>query len=309
MAKLTNDFTWSVSRDKLFRSCRRAYYHQYYGAWGGWESDAPAAVRQLYILKNLKTLPMWAGSIVHETIAEALRRYAHKSAPIRAGELQARARSKLRAGWVEAVNEEWRRSPKKTNLQELYYGNGKSLPAAQTERIKERVYASLAAFADSDTLREILAAPYMNWKPIDQLDSFTLDTLKVWCAVDFAYVDPSGRLRVLDWKTGREDPASLQLQLACYALYALETWHAAPDQLRLEAVFLGEQARIRECTPEPQQLIEVQETILCSAAAMRELLADSARNQACESAFSGCGDARTCGHCPFREVCSCVAGC
>ena len=48
MAELANEFSWSRSRDATFHDCRRRYFYQYYGAWGGWETTAPEEVRRLY---------------------------------------------------------------------------------------------------------------------------------------------------------------------------------------------------------------------------------------------------------------------
>jgi len=303
MGVLVNELSWSVSRQNLFDECRRAYYFNYYGAWGGWDSAAAERTRQLYILKNLKTLDMWAGAIVHEVIAEALRRYQMKTTPIRAAELQAHARQKLRAGWVEAVNREWESSPKKTNLRELYYGNGKSLPPAQTERIKGKINDALLAFAESAILKELLAASYLTWKPIDKLDSFLLDGIKVWCAIDFAYTDPVGQLRIMDWKTGAEDEDALKLQLACYAFFASEKWRVRPEQVRLFGVFLREGARCSECAVDPGVLIDAKDRILSGAAAMRALLADAGKNEAHEDNFPFCEGERSCSRCNFRQLC------
>ena len=249
---------------------------------------------------------MWAGTIVHETIAEALNRFAQKGTPIQVGDLQARARTKLREGWLQAVNREWLQYPKRTNLHELYYGNGKTLPKERTDRMRDRVYQCLAAFVDSAVLREILATPYLHWKPADKLDSFSLSGLKVWCAIDFAYADPAGGLRILDWKTGAEQKAALQTQLACYALYAAEKWFSRIESVRLYGVFLTEGARVSEYTVSPEIIVEAQDRILTSAAAMRAKLTDQATNTAREDDFPGCGEARTCRWCNYREVCPVV---
>src|SRR3989337_885626 len=37
VADLVNEFSWSRTRDNAFKECRRRYYYQYNGAWGGWE--------------------------------------------------------------------------------------------------------------------------------------------------------------------------------------------------------------------------------------------------------------------------------
>ncbi len=302
--ELVNELTWSVSRANLFCECQRAYYYNYYGAWGGWKGSAPERVRTLYRLKNIKSMPMWAGSIVHDVIAEALRRYARKRMPIRAGELQAHARQRLRSGWCEAVERQWLEKPKKTNLHELYYGNGTSLPREQTERIKAKIYDCLQHFAQSEILKEILSVPYMSWKPVDALDTFMLDdSLKVWCAVDFAFSDPGGTLRIIDWKTGAERVNEIKLQLACYMLYAASEWHAPLESQRASAVFLGDGARVSEYDVDAKDLIETKNTILTSAAEMRKRLIDVAGNVAVEDDFQPCGDARTCRRCNFLEAC------
>ena len=302
--QLVNELTWSVSRNKLFRSCERAYYYNYYASWGGWDRAADPHTRRIYILKQIKNMRMWAGEIVHDVIAEALRRYAMKNTPIKTGELQARARKKLRSGWVEAVNREWEQTPKKTNLHELYYGNGKSLPAEETERIKAHIYNCLQTFAESDILKEMLAATYLSWKPIDSLDSFMLDDhLKVWCALDFAFVDPAGKLKVLDWKTGRERPEDLSMQLSCYAQYVQEKWHTPVEQQRLMAVFLPEDARLSEYEISGPELIEAKDKILSSAADMRAKLVNPEINEAREEDFPCCGEEKICRQCNFRELC------
>ena len=307
MGTLVNELSWSVSRNSLFSECRRAYYYNYYGSWGGWEANTSATTRKFYILKNLKTLDMWAGGVVHETIAEALRRYSLKPAPILGAELQATARQKMRGGWLEAVNREWEKSPKRTNLAELYYGNGRTLPPEQTERIKDKVNNALAAFADSEVLRELLAATYLTWKPVDKLDSFLLEGGKVWCAVDFAYTDASGRLRILDWKTGGENEESLQLQLACYAFFAGDKWLAPPEQVRVFGVFLRDGARAKEYSLDPAVLVDAKDRILTSMAEMRAVLSDVTRNEAQEENFPFCAADYPCRRCNFREVCPRVA--
>ncbi len=303
MAKLINELTWSASRDNLFRQCKRAYYYTYYGSWGGWEASADAATKKLYLLKNITTLPMWAGSIVHEVIAEALTRYSRNPGPVKAGELQARARQKLRAGWLEAVNKDWLRRPKKTNLHSLYYGNGKTLPPEQTEDAKQRVYSCLEAFADSHILKQIQSINYLAWKPIDQLDSFMLDGLKIWCAVDFAFTDAAGLLQIIDWKTGAEKSDAIRTQLACYAYYAREKWLVCPENTRLKGVFLRENARVSEYESSPELLIEARDTILTSAAEMRACLVDVENNVAREEDFPVCEHDWPCTRCNYREVC------
>ena len=72
MAELKNEFSWSKTRDEVFRTCPRQYWFAYYGNWNGWREDAPARTREIYVLKNLKNRQVWAGQVVHECIERSL---------------------------------------------------------------------------------------------------------------------------------------------------------------------------------------------------------------------------------------------
>ena len=45
MTDLVNEFSWSRTRDNCFKECRRRYYFQYYGSWGGWDAEADPLAR------------------------------------------------------------------------------------------------------------------------------------------------------------------------------------------------------------------------------------------------------------------------
>lgn len=304
MAKiLKNEFSWSVSRAQLFQSCQRAYYFSYYGSWNGWDRNAPERVRQLYILKNVKTMPLWAGAVVHDLIKDALERFVRTGVLPAAAELQGLARERLRAGWVEATGRQWLDQPKKTNLFELYYGNGKTLPKELTDSIRERVYTALEAFATSAAVRHFLQVPVSGWKPIDTLDTFFINEHKVWCAIDFAFTDAEGVLHIVDWKTGGENKASLRQQLGCYALFALEKWGGTLEKMALHGIFLNDGGRRSDYSLDAELLVSVKDQILLSVQAMRARLRDKEENVAEEDDFPQCGNAEVCSHCPFREVC------
>lgn len=218
-------------------------------------------------------------------------------------ELQDQARALLRSGWTDAVQQEWRQYPKKTNLFELYYGNGKSLPSEMTDKIKDRVYTCLEAFATSPVVRDVLATPYINWKPVDTLDTFMVDDLKVWCAVDFAYTDQQGLLHIIDWKTGGENRITLRQQLGCYALFAMEKWLVPLDRIRLHGVFLLDGGRPSDYPVQPDLLVSVKDQILTSALAMKSKLRDPANNLAEEDDFPCQPSEYGCMQCNYRQVC------
>lgn len=310
MAKIENELTWSVSRAQLFQNCQRAYYYNYYASWGGWSKDASPETILAYQLKNLKPMILWAGGIVHETIKEALTQFASSGTVPTAEALQAAARAKMNAGWLECIHQEWKTLPsKKTNLFELYYGNPDEygtctkLPREQTDAIKQRVMDALDAFAHAPVLKTILATPTSNWKVIDELSNFFIGPIKVWCAVDFAYTDEDGVLHIIDWKTGNEHKATLRQQLACYALFACKIWDASLEKLTLQGVFLNDGGRLSTYPIAPDLLTSVTSQIEASYASMKSKLSDPEKNIAEIDSFPPSPSEYNCQTCPFRRLC------
>ena len=72
MTDFKNKFSWSISQDRTFQTCKRKYYLNRYGSWGGWEKDADETTRKIYILKHQTTIPMLVGDVVHQTISKIL---------------------------------------------------------------------------------------------------------------------------------------------------------------------------------------------------------------------------------------------
>jgi len=315
---LANNFSWSVSRGRLFRTCRRAYYYNYYGAWGGWESSAPMLARQLYVLKQIQNLTLWGGSLVHSVIADALKsRRSDDGAFPGVDELQKSAVARLRQGWLESARKEWRQSPKyKLNLFERFYGDGQSVDREMTDALKAKVLDAVENFRHSDTMAEALALPLRKWVSVEALDQFTCGEIPagenggaafpvpVWCAIDFAYMDGDGRLHIVDWKTGSEHKDELRLQLACYALYAMGKWQLPLERLVLQGVFLNDGGRSSIYEINSESLLAAKDQMLNSARAMRELLDDAEANTASEANFPcSAGSPSVCQSCPFLKLC------
>lgn len=58
-------FRWSFSTDKLFRRCQRQFYFREIAAH---HSQKEPWRREAFVLKQLKTLELWRGSVIHEGI-------------------------------------------------------------------------------------------------------------------------------------------------------------------------------------------------------------------------------------------------
>jgi hypothetical protein len=303
MAELTNEFSWSKSRQEKFQDCPRAYFYHYYGSWGGWEAGTGTPERELYVLKKLSSRWQWAGSVVHDALKQTLTR-ARFSGQLRPlPDLLRQTRDRARAQFlVSREKSYWREPSRIQGLLEHEYGE--PVPDVEWKRIYEEVIeGSLRSFYGGETLERIRRTPPQRWLTVDELDSWTFDGVKIWVAIDFAYRDEEGRVHVLDWKTGREREVD-HTQVGVYALYARQKWGVPEDAVVGGLVYLGggESSQV-EVSADAAALEGCRSEMRGSIQAMRAVLEDPARNVARLQRFPQLEDRDACRRCPFRRPC------
>lgn len=298
MIEFKSEFSWSYSRHRIFKTCRRQYYYHYYGSWGGWKDSSDEMARTLYRLKNMVTLPMLAGSIVHQMVSAVLE-------SLKMGHIMSedKARSEVvrlfKASWRESKKREWEDSPKRmTNLFEHYYQE--NLDDDTLLDIHNTMVESMRGFYSSDSFAFIKTLSPTEWLAKENLDSFDFQGTKVWAKVDFA-ARHGDLVYIYDWKTGKgisED----ETQLAVYALYAFAKWGIDVKDLRLFDIYLKKQLPVKVKLNDV--LIAVAENVMSqSITDMKELLVDELENLAKIDDFPMTDKTGICRRCFFKEVC------
>jgi len=299
MADLTNEFSWSRSRDATFHDCRRRYFYQYYGAWGGWEPTATDEARRLYVLKQLATRQMWAGRAVHEAIEMALHVFrAEREVPVEP--FIADVIERMRGEWRQSRAGQYRESPKSAALFEHEYAV--QLKPEVWQALSRSVATCLRNFFRLPLLATIRRSEREHWSIEHWSKTFEFEGTPVWMAPDFGFWTADGRLALVDWKTGASDPDSTAFQLGCYALYAHEVLGVAPDRVDLY------EANLREPIVTPvswndERLAAIRERVRLSIRAMKAYLVDPEANAAAIRDFERAEDLRLCRWCNFRAVC------
>lgn len=301
---LENTFSWSFSRHNTFKECPRKYWFQYYGAWGGWDVDAPAEARELYLLKNITNLHCLAGDVVHRALEKALMAHA-RGETTDPEELVGWCKKEMQRGFKESVAEQpWRDSPKYgTRLFEHEYGfNGSSGPVPKDflVRIARKVGQSVRSFFGSGTFAMIRETDTDEWLPMETLDSFDFDGTNVYAVPDFA-VRHRGEVLILDWKTGRPN-AKNRDQVVLYTLFAAAKWGVDPDVVRAAPVYLLEGAEFEPQPVSPADRERVSDLMRTSILGMKERLQDVAGNVARKEDYEA-SPGRVCRSCNFRAVC------
>jgi len=294
---VTNDFSWSKTRDEIFRDCLRKYFFHYYGAWGGWDPNAPPRTRQLYILKNLQTRATWVGDRVHRAIHAAL------AAPTEntPDSMEEQVLATLRQDFRDSVSRRYRQYPRKVcGLFEHEYEL--EITDEQWKETADHAVQCLRTFFGSDIFSAIRQLPPDAWLELEELASFTLDGIKVYVQLDFAQRTETG-VKIFDWKTGRAENANAELQLTCYTLYAAEKWRVAPEHAQTVEFNLASGV----ITPRQfaaAGLETMKDYIRDSADEMSFLLEDAASNKPQpEAAFELADDRAACHRCNFLKLC------
>jgi hypothetical protein len=281
-------FSWSASRHDTFASCRRRYYYSYYAS-----NEDPEIKR----LKKLSALPMWAGSLVHDTIEGFLRTHDALPSP---EEQEAIVKAAVHSDMLGA----WRES-EAGSLGFRLFEHEYQVPVEQEDKriAVNTVMRSLRSFFRSETLREAFSVGRERWLALEDLVSFHVGDVEVFLRMDLAFRDAEGRVVIVDWKTGRAEGRFNEMQIAGYALYAAEQgWVDDPEQILTELHYLVI-PRSKRRTVQAQQLDEARRFIARSARDMKALLLEPLANLARLEDFPMIDRPRVCRRCNFRRLC------
>jgi hypothetical protein len=284
-------------------------------------------------------LPLWAGSVVHDTIEAFLRANDRLPTP---EDQKALIRSVVHSGMLAAWREsctargspggaaaepppEARQSVALAPLLENATAESRQAGAAEAAerppfRLFEHEYEipveqedkriavnvvmrSLKHFFKSDTLRRALEVGRERWLALEDLVSFHVGEVEVFLRMDLAYRDNDGRVVIVDWKTGRNEGRFNEVQVAGYALYATEQgWVTEPEQISTELNYLVIPKAVRRSVNR-RAIDHARSFILKSAGTMKALLLDPLQNLARLEDFPMIDRPQVCRRCNFRRLC------
>jgi len=300
MNEFRNEFSWSKSRDEIFRTCPRQYYFNYYAYWGGWEQNADERTKQIYILKNLKNRYLWKGDRVHQCIKHTLKNLLRGIAVLDVDEIISITIDKMRDDFRSSKKKRYLTYPKSCALFEHEYDV--DLPDAEWKKVAEDVEQCLRNFYGSEMFALLSDLPQETWLEIEDFSFFYLDDIKIWAVLDCSFRTDDG-ITIIDWKTGRATSTDLSLQLSCYAMYCQDKWDVRPENISLvEYNLLSDQKT--EFTITEAEIKDTTSYIKGSVADMKSLLLDVDNNvPKDEEFFKKIEDDRTRDKCNFKKIC------
>ena len=300
MTEFKNEFSWSKTRDEVFKTCPRQYWFACYGYWDGWFENAPERTRQIYVLKNLKNRHRWAGEKVHECIQRSLNNVRRGIKVLSIDEIVSITLDQMRAEFRSSKSKNYWKNPKSCALFEHEYEV--ELTDDQWKKVANNVENCLRNFYASDIYDGLKSHPRDVWLEVEEFSSFHLDNTRINLAIDCA-IKEGDDVYLYDWKTGKSLSEDLSIQLACYALYAMEKWQAKPESVKVIEHNLSFD-KSNWFTVTDEEVDAIKGYIGGSVKDMHSLLADVEKNVPLgEDCFSKVEDERVSLRCNFRKVC------
>jgi len=249
---------------------------------------------------------MWAGEVVHSSIARILRAY-RDGETLDPEDVLRELKPRMRQDYADsrAGRSHEPGGKKACALREHAFEE----PIAKEEWAEtvDHAEACLRNFLRSDLFLELKRVRTSDWLALeeDEVASFQLEGVKVLLKVDAAHRSEAG-IRIIDWKTGSSEDEYGPLQLAVYSLYASATWTAGGQGRVLVGVcdLAGDRASFSEEVVTPEDLDVARKHIVADAEAMAALLSSSREeNVAVEDRYSGTDVPKVCRGCNFHRIC------
>jgi hypothetical protein len=300
MAAFKNEFSWSKTRDEIFKACPRQYWFAYYGFWNGWLKDAPERTRRIYVLKNLKNRQAWAGEKIHNSIHRSISNIRRGIKVLPVEEIISITLNRMRSEFRSSRSKTYWKKPKTCALFEHEYGI--EVTELQWKEMARNVETCLKNFYASDIYGRLKSHGKEGWLEVEEFSSFHLGSTKINVVIDCALKERNG-IVIYDWKTGRNLSEDLSVQLCCYAFYAMEKWHIPPDSLKVVEYNL-QSDKANSFSVTPGEVEGIKGFIEGSVKDMQSLLKDPGNNTPLEEErFSKVEDEQVIGRCNFRKVC------
>lgn len=212
------DFTpilgWSASRYDTFKTCRRRYYYTYYAKF-----DPEYPPEKINRLKQMTSIPLETGNIVHDIIKVLLERFQKTEQQINTSRFYDYARKITEKYCQKTFSEIYYHEIQQLNIDDIY----ETVRLILSNLLNSQRFMWLIQNAIKTKDRWIIEPPGFG--------QTVINGLKAYCKVDFLF-PVEDELYIMDWKTGKADNNKHHKQMLGYTAWAAFHFNHAPEKIR-----------------------------------------------------------------------------
>lgn len=304
---MSKTIKWSFSTERCVRRCQRQYFLQHVAAW---HNARDPVRREAFLLKQVKTLALWQGALVHRGIERFVvpalqqRRKIDWDAAI-AG-TQAMAELQLEFSKARRYRE---KGMSKAQAGDEYcalagHETDAGVSAEEYQEVLHTVEQSLCNLAGMTELLEEIQRAGQYWSELPLYVEYDIARIEVH--IDLLYFRAFGQPTIIDWKVSESmggSDADLQTALYAWAICRHPKWRVEwPEDCELLEVQLLTQDVVRHrATQETFERLE--NRIYRSVNRIRSLRLGRNCDLADLDDYDFAGNPNSCSYCPQGELC------
>ena len=300
-------FRWSFSTDKLFRRCQRQFFFAQIAAH---HSLKEPWRREAFLLRQMKTLELWRGSLIHEGIQHyvvpALRKGDSLDWEMLAEQTIQRAKAQLAFSERKRYREPGISKTKNEDFCALIpHENGKGVSAEDFADVCSQIRTAFQRLTSLTDLWE----PLLGRKDCQAEKQIWVefDDVKILVQIDLLFERSLGHPTIIDWKSyelGGDTDARLQTALYGWAVWKSKLFSDLHDAENIELLECQVQDGVvikHECSL--GVFDELENHLYRSLNRIFSLCRTKKLTDAHLQDFAFTDNPNNCEHCAFRQLC------
>lgn len=299
---------WSFSSERTFCRCQRAYFFKDIAAW---HSGQDPIRREAYILKQLKSLDLWRGSIVHTAIQRYLVPCLQNRTTIDWERIIQEAKALARRQYSFSKARRFREDGiSKSKVGDIYCAlHFHDQPAGTTDDdVRATVAGAETALRNLSQMHDLLKEIQGRPKYFCELSvPVRYNDANIRGQIDLMYFRGYNLPTIIDWKcydsTSGSD-ANLQTALYAWLLCKSPNWAITdPASIELIEVRLGRDPGVVRHTFNTARFEELEDRIFQSVEEIRALCKNGIYAEQDLADYAFANNPNSCAYCAFRKLC------
>ena len=305
---------WSFSSERCFRRCQRQYYFREICAW---HNGRDPLRREAFVLKQLKSLEAWRGSVVHTAMERFVVPYWKNRQAINWEYVIANTRALAQRQFAFSSAKRFReRGLSKSQAGDDYcalmpHEQDKIVTPEQFATTLSEIETALLSLSRMEALlNDFEHRPtYFTELPI----SVDFHGARINGVIDLMFFRGFGQPTVVDWKcyeSATSSDAHLQTALYAWLLCRHPKWNVSEaENVELIEVRLGGEPGFIRHRFDDTKFVELEDRIFQSLEEIRALCSDASYASQDLADYSFTENPNSCVFCPFRRLCQEAGSC